>query len=160
MIDRPWCPAWGIWFNSNGTDPVGEEPPEGHWIWDIWDIWDQDRRSSPTRTSSNKLFEGIMDIWAEEMPQIGYLGESPTPIIVKNGFTELPERATRWTTRPATSTCSTPRPTSGTTQKRTCRRSQCGGRDACSALLSCSHLAVHDAATGISKCGFWSRMAD
>jgi peptide/nickel transport system substrate-binding protein len=85
MIDRPWCPAWGIWFNSNATDPVSEEPPEGHWIWDIWDIWSQ-IEVEPDEGVRNTLFEGIMDIWAEELPQIGYLGESPTPIIVKNGF--------------------------------------------------------------------------
>jgi peptide/nickel transport system substrate-binding protein len=85
MIDRPWAPAWGIWWNSSGTDPVGEEPPEGHWIWDIWDIWAK-IEVEPDEDQRNKLFEGIMDIWAEELPQIGYLGESPTPIIVKNGF--------------------------------------------------------------------------
>jgi peptide/nickel transport system substrate-binding protein len=58
MIDRPWCPAWGIWFNSNATDPVSEEPPEGHWIWDIWDIWakielepDEDEPTSSLRGS-------------------------------------------------------------------------------------------------------------
>ena len=27
-----------------------------------------------------------MDIWVEEIPQIGYLGQFPAPIIVKNGF--------------------------------------------------------------------------
>jgi peptide/nickel transport system substrate-binding protein len=85
MIDRPWCPAWGLWRSSSGTDPVGEEPPEGHWIWDIWAIWDQ-IVLEPDPDQRNKLFEGIMDIWAEELPQIGYLGESPTPIIVRNGF--------------------------------------------------------------------------
>jgi peptide/nickel transport system substrate-binding protein len=85
MIDRPWAPAWGIWLNSNATDPVSEEPPEGHWLWDIWAIWDQ-IIVEPDEATRNKLFEGIMDIWAEELPQIGYLGESPSPIIVKNGF--------------------------------------------------------------------------
>ena len=85
MIDRPWCPAWGLWLNTNATDPVSEEPPEGHWIWDIWDIWAK-IEVEPDEDQRNKLFEGIMDIWAEELPQIGYLGESPTPIIVKNGF--------------------------------------------------------------------------
>jgi peptide/nickel transport system substrate-binding protein len=85
MIDRPWAPAWGIWLNSNATDPVSEEPPEGHWIWDIWEIWDK-IIVEPDEATRNKLFEGIMDIWAEELPQIGYLGESPTGIIVKNGF--------------------------------------------------------------------------
>jgi peptide/nickel transport system substrate-binding protein len=85
MIDRPWAPAWGLWLSSNNTDPVSEEPPAGHWIWDIWAIWDK-IVVEPDEDQRNKLFEGIMDIWAEELPQIGYLGESPTPIIVKNGF--------------------------------------------------------------------------
>jgi len=85
MIDRPWCPAWGIWLNSNATDPVSEEPPEGHWIWDIWAIWDK-IVVEPDEDERNKLFEGILDIWAEEVPMMGYLGESPAPIIVKNGF--------------------------------------------------------------------------
>jgi peptide/nickel transport system substrate-binding protein len=85
MIDRPWAPAWGTWLNSNGTDPVGEEPPSGHWLWDIWAIWDK-IIVEPDEATRNKLFEGILDIWAEELPQIGYLGESPTGIIVKNGF--------------------------------------------------------------------------
>jgi peptide/nickel transport system substrate-binding protein len=85
MIDRPWACAWGLWFNSNGTDPNGEEPPEGHWIWDIWDIWSQ-IEVEPDEQKRNEMFEDIMDIWAEELPMIGCLGESPSPIIVKNGF--------------------------------------------------------------------------
>jgi hypothetical protein len=32
------------------------------------------------------MFTQILDIWATELPMIGYLGESPAPIIVKNGF--------------------------------------------------------------------------
>jgi len=32
------------------------------------------------------LFEGILDIWAEELPMIGILGEQPGIVIVKNGF--------------------------------------------------------------------------
>ncbi len=85
MIDRPWAAGYGLWFNSNGTDPAGVEPPEGHFIWDIWDIWSQ-IEVEPDPDQQNKLFEQIMDIWAEELPMIGLLGEKPSPIIVKNGF--------------------------------------------------------------------------
>ena len=83
--DRPWCPAWAHWWNSGGTDPNGEEPPAGHWIWDIWDIWDQ-ITMEPDPDQQNKLFEGILDIWAEQLPMIGMLGEQPGTIIVKNGL--------------------------------------------------------------------------
>jgi peptide/nickel transport system substrate-binding protein len=90
MIDRPWADGWGLWFNSNGTDPNGVEPPAGHWIWDIWDIWSQ-IEVEPSEDKRNELFNQIMDIWAEELPMIGYLGETPAPIIVKNGFKNYKE---------------------------------------------------------------------
>jgi len=88
--DRPWCPGWGLWFTSNGTDANGVEPPAGHWMWDIWDIWDQITKE-PDPVEQNKLFEGILDIWAEELPMIGVLGEQPGTIIVKNGFRNIVE---------------------------------------------------------------------
>lgn len=84
QIDRPWAVAWGIWWN-NPDDPNAEEPPEGHWIKDMWDIWDQ-IRVEPDEATRNKLFEGILDIWAEELPMIGCLGDFPAPTIVKNGL--------------------------------------------------------------------------
>lgn len=85
MIDRPWACAWGLWFNSNGTDENGEEPPKGHWIWDIWDIWAK-IEVEPDENKRNEMFTQILDIWAEELPMIGFLGETPAPIIVKNGI--------------------------------------------------------------------------
>lgn len=85
MIDRPWADGYGLWFNSNGTDPNGVEPPEGHFIWKIWDIWAK-LEKEPDPDKQNQLLEQIMDIWAEELPMIGLLGEQPVPIIVKNGF--------------------------------------------------------------------------
>jgi peptide/nickel transport system substrate-binding protein len=85
MIDRPWAAGFGIWWNSQGTDPNAVEPPEGHFIWDIWAIWDK-ITVEPDPDRQNQLFEQIMDIWAEEIPMIGLLGESPSPVIVKNGL--------------------------------------------------------------------------
>ncbi len=84
QIDRPWAVAWGLWY-EDPTNPNAEEPPEGHWIWDIWDLWDQ-ITVEPDPDQQNKLFEGILDIWAEQLPMIGFFGETPVPIIVKNGF--------------------------------------------------------------------------
>lgn len=84
MIDRPWADAWGKWRNSGDADPNAEEPPAGHWIWDIWAIWDQ-VAVEPDGAKRNELFNQILDIWATELPMVGYLGESPALIIVKNG---------------------------------------------------------------------------
>jgi peptide/nickel transport system substrate-binding protein len=85
MIDRPWASGFGIYFNSSGTDPNSVEPPADHFINKIWAIWDQIAQE-PNPDQQNALLEQIMDIWAEEIPMVGLLGESPSPIIVKNGF--------------------------------------------------------------------------
>jgi len=84
MRDRPWGNAWGMWWDDP-NDPNAEEPPEGHWIWDIWDIWDEiSQTADPDKQT--ELFFKILDIWAEELPMIGFLGQAPVPCIVKNGF--------------------------------------------------------------------------
>lgn len=84
MIDRPWAVAWGKWRDAGDTDPNSEEPPPDHWIRDIWTIWDQ-IAAEPDSAKRNELFDQILAIWAEELPMVGYLGESPSLIIVKNG---------------------------------------------------------------------------
>ena len=85
QIDRPWADGFGIWYN-NPTDPNGVEPPADHFIRKIWDIWDNQVSLESDQAKQNKLFEGILDIWAEELPMIGLLGETPAPCVVKNGF--------------------------------------------------------------------------
>ena len=85
MTDRPWAAAWGMWRDDGDTNPNSEEPPADHWIRDIWAIWDQ-IEVEPDSDKRNELFFQILDIWAEELPMVGYLGESPALIIAKNGM--------------------------------------------------------------------------
>ncbi|RLT45240.1 MAG: ABC transporter substrate-binding protein [Chloroflexi bacterium] len=82
--DRPWAVAWSLWKRDSGNNPNGEEPPADHWVWKIWDIWGQ-VAVEPDAAKQTALFHQILDIWAEELPMIGYLGEAPALIIVKNG---------------------------------------------------------------------------
>ncbi len=82
--DRPWNVAWALW-KLNKSDPNGQEPPADHWMWTIWNTWDQ-IAMEPDPAKQTELFFKILDVWAEELPMIGYLGESPALIIVKNGF--------------------------------------------------------------------------
>jgi peptide/nickel transport system substrate-binding protein len=84
IIDRPWATAWGLYY-SNPNAPNAEQPPEGHFITRIWDFWKQ-IEVEPDEARRNALFRQILDIWAEELPMIGILGELPSPTIVKNGF--------------------------------------------------------------------------
>jgi len=82
--DRPWADGFGLWYNDP-TSESGVEPPEGHFIWKIWDIWDKITvESDPDK--QNELFFQILDIWAEELPMIGVLGELPSFCIMKNGI--------------------------------------------------------------------------
>jgi len=84
QTDRPWVCAWGLYLHDP-DDPNAEKPPEGHWINDIWNLWDQvEAESDPDK--QNEMFFQILDIWAEELPMPGYLGNQPNPCIVKNGF--------------------------------------------------------------------------
>ena len=84
--DRPWCPAWGFWRGEGDANPNAEEPPEGHWIREIWRIWDEEVAVEPDEAKQHAAFAKILDIWAEELPYIGLLGNIPGPVIVKNGF--------------------------------------------------------------------------
>ena len=83
--DRPWCAAWSLWRVNGDSDPNGEQPPEGHWMWTIWDIWNQ-ISVEPDPAKQTELFYQILDIWAAELPMVAYLGEAPALIIVKNGI--------------------------------------------------------------------------
>jgi peptide/nickel transport system substrate-binding protein len=87
--DRPWAGAWGIYYNDP-TDPNAEEPPVDHYIRKIWDMYAQ-MSAEPDEEQRNALFRQILDIWAEELPMIGILGELPSPTIVKNGLQNFRE---------------------------------------------------------------------
>jgi peptide/nickel transport system substrate-binding protein len=82
--DRPWSGAFGLWYVNN-SDPNGEKPPADHFINKIWEIWDK-VAVEPDPAKQNSLFQQILDIWAEEIPMIGVLGELPSFCIVKNGM--------------------------------------------------------------------------
>ena len=84
QTDRPWADAWSLWKNNGAADPNAEEPAADHWITKIWAVWDQ-IAAEPDSDKRTALFTQILDIWAEEIPMIGVLGEIPAPVIVKNG---------------------------------------------------------------------------
>jgi peptide/nickel transport system substrate-binding protein len=87
--DRPWCPAWG-YYRTDPTNPVAEAPPEGHWIYEIWRIMDEEINIEPDEEKQHLAFRKILEIWKDELPFIGFLGNEPGPVIVKNGFKGYP----------------------------------------------------------------------
>lgn len=82
--DRPWANAWTAW-KLDPTNPISQEPPAGHWIWDIWAIWDEIRATAGEEKQA-ELFKQILEIWSEELPSVGFFGELPRLVVVKNGF--------------------------------------------------------------------------
>jgi peptide/nickel transport system substrate-binding protein len=87
LIDRPWAGAWGLYHKNNDT-VNGAPPPEGHFLWEMWDIWAK-ALIEPDEATRNGYFAQTMDIWAEQVPAVGVLGELPGPIIVKNGLQNM-----------------------------------------------------------------------
>ena len=83
-LDRPWGEAWGRW-RLDPSHPAAEEPPPDHWIVKMWNLWDE-ILVEPDGARRHELFLQILDVWAEELPQIGYLGQIPNPLIVLNGL--------------------------------------------------------------------------
>jgi len=76
-MQRPWAGAWGLW-KDNPDDPNAEEPPEDHWIRDIWRIYWDEILMEPDEQKRFDLFEKIMDIHAEELPMIHFVGQTPS----------------------------------------------------------------------------------
>ena len=86
---RPWCCAYGLW-RSNPSNPNAEKPPEGHYIWEIWRLLDA-CRMEPDDAKRNALWNQLMDLWVDEMPMPGYLGNFPAPVLLKNGLRNFKE---------------------------------------------------------------------
>jgi peptide/nickel transport system substrate-binding protein len=84
QIDRPWALAYALWYNNN-QDANGVKPPDGHFILKLWDLWSK-IEVEPDAAKQNSLFQQMLDIWAEEVPCVGALGELPSFCIVKNGL--------------------------------------------------------------------------
>ncbi|MEM7132503.1 MAG: ABC transporter substrate-binding protein [Chloroflexota bacterium] len=87
LLDRPWAGAWGRWYRNN-DDANGEPPPEGHFLWDSWDIWAK-AIEEPDEQKRNDLFAQLMDIFAEETPVVGIVGELPRLVIVNNDLQNM-----------------------------------------------------------------------
>jgi len=83
--DRPWAAGYGNWYNNGEGSEGAVEPPADHFIRKIWDIWDNEISVEPNPDKQTELFFKILDIWAEELPMIGVLGELPSFCIMKNG---------------------------------------------------------------------------
>jgi peptide/nickel transport system substrate-binding protein len=87
--ERPMFCAWSQWY-VNPDHPAAEEPPAGHWVWDLWAAGDE-LQSAATDEEQKKAWFKIQDIWAEELLSVCVYGMLPFPFPVKNGFKGIKE---------------------------------------------------------------------
>jgi peptide/nickel transport system substrate-binding protein len=88
-----WAPLYGKWYNSGGRD--GEEPPAGSDYRKIYELWDQ-VKGTVDPAEQNALFQEIVTIHKNNLFFIGTVGELPQPVVVKNGFKNVPEEGIVW----------------------------------------------------------------
>jgi peptide/nickel transport system substrate-binding protein len=87
--DRPWSAGYAMYYNA--PESAGAvEPPADHFIMKIWKLWD-DLSVEANPDKQNEIFFQILDIWAEELPMIGVLGELPSFCIAKKGIINFVE---------------------------------------------------------------------
>ncbi len=86
--DRPWCVAWGFATSQQRRDRPQRESSRRMATASTRSgrLWDEEIAIEVDPGKQNALFKQILDIWAEEVPMIGLLGECPRSTIVKNGF--------------------------------------------------------------------------
>ena len=90
MTDDPcWAGGFRLW-RGDPENPNAVEPPADHFIRKIWDIYFNEVSQIMDDDKRNKAFEKLMDIWAEELPLVGCLGEMPALTIVKRGLRNFP----------------------------------------------------------------------
>ncbi|MBN1439879.1 MAG: ABC transporter substrate-binding protein [Anaerolineales bacterium] len=82
--DRPFVDAYNKFFDDP-ENPIAIEPPADHYVRKLHDLWDQILKTGDP-AAQNDLFRQMLDIWAEELPMIGVVGELPALTIVKNGL--------------------------------------------------------------------------
>jgi peptide/nickel transport system substrate-binding protein len=82
--DRPFVDAYNK-FLDDPENPIAIEPPADHYVRKLHDLWEQILKTGDP-DAQNDLFRQMLDIWAEELPMIGVVGELPALTIVKNGL--------------------------------------------------------------------------
>ncbi|MBN2084676.1 MAG: hypothetical protein JW748_05585 [Anaerolineales bacterium] len=82
--DRPFVDAYNK-FLSDPDNPIAIEPPADHYVRKLDSLWTQIIETGDT-DKQNDLFRQMLDVWAEELPMIGVVGELPALTVVKNGL--------------------------------------------------------------------------
>jgi peptide/nickel transport system substrate-binding protein len=82
--DRPFIDAYNKALNDP-ENPIAIEPPADHYIRKLNDLWNEIIVTGDP-DKQNDLFRQMLDIWAEELPMTGVVGELPALTIVKNGL--------------------------------------------------------------------------
>ena len=81
-----WASQWGLWYQTDGGE--GKKPPE--WV-ERWADLATDYKSAPNEEKQDEILQEIRRIQYENLPCIGGLSGLPAPVVVKNGFRNVPK---------------------------------------------------------------------
>jgi hypothetical protein len=82
--DRPFAQTWIAWHTRPHLE-IAEEPPADHWIRELWDLHTK-LQQSPGFDEQVEYFRAIQEIWLQELPMQGYVGNIPQLVVAKNGL--------------------------------------------------------------------------
>ncbi len=75
---QAWASGYGFFWYP-GTK--GIEPPHDHWIRDLWDL-SASIQSELDEAKRDARFMRMLDIWADQVPLIGVLGQAAQPQVI------------------------------------------------------------------------------
>jgi peptide/nickel transport system substrate-binding protein len=81
-----WGSQWALWHESDGEE--GSEPPD--WVKRVQELaeaW----KTAPSTERQEEIVLELRELWYENFPCIGTLGGLTTPVVVKNGFRNVPK---------------------------------------------------------------------
>jgi peptide/nickel transport system substrate-binding protein len=85
--ERSWMgPSFGIWYKSEGE--LGEQPPE--WFQEAMDLYDQ-YRATVDQNEQTDIGKQLVRLATENLWAIGTVGQSPSPVVIKNDFKNVIE---------------------------------------------------------------------
>ncbi|MBV7334578.1 hypothetical protein KFU94_41340 [Chloroflexi bacterium TSY] len=88
VIQGNWGRQYALWWNSGGAEGI---EPTGD-VLKVLEIWEE-AKIAVDEEEQRRLFREILELNKENLWMIGLTTSPPTPVVVKNNFRNVPEKA-------------------------------------------------------------------